>query len=182
MYSIRQIAEALEKTVPVEHLTPDKLIAVAQEKSDYIAGLDKALRNLSQRVYLPAAERKGRVDLYDRPTVAAFALIISLSDFDIPRHTLQAFAKWSQEPGGDAFPMIGNRHATPAEEAVLRLDKGETFTFEILGAAFGRKIFRARWNEDDDFYRAKDESRTPHPILSLPASDLIQTLFDSLEN
>lgn len=181
MYSIRQIAEAVEKTVPVDHLTPDQMLAVEQEKSDYIAGLDKALRNLSQRVYLPAAERKGRVDLYDRPTVAAFALIISLSDFDIPRHTLQAFAKWSQEPGGLAFSMMGNRRATPVEEAVMRLEKGETFTFEILGATFGRKIFRARWDDDHEFYRAMDQSRAPYPILSLPASDLIQTLFNGLD-
>ena len=180
MYSIRQIAEAVEKTVPVDHLTPDQLLAAEQEKSNYIAGLDKALRNLSQRVYLPAAERKGRVDLYDRPTVAAFALIISLSDFDVPRHVLQAFAKWSQEPGGPAFTKVGNRHATPVEEAILRLDAGEDFKFEIVGGPFGRKVFRARWTEDDEFYAMQDSIKS-FPTLRLPAAKLIQSLLDGLE-
>jgi hypothetical protein len=181
MYSIRQIAEAVEKTVPVDHLTPDQLLAVEQEKSDYIAGLDKALRNLSQRVYLPAAERKGRVDLYDHPTVAAFALIISLSDFDIPRHTLQSFAKWAQEPGGPAFAMNGSRRATPIEEAVQRLGRGEHFTFEILGAAFGRKVYRARWTTDEEHYQEVDASRPAYPSIRIPASELIQTLFNGLD-
>lgn len=179
MYSIRQIAEAAEKSVPVDHLSEDERAAVDQEKADYVAKLDKALRNLSQRVYLPAAERKGRVALYDRPTVAAFALIIALSDFGVPLHQLQAFAEWSQQPGK-------NNSMSPIEEAVQRIAKGQDFIFEIIGAAFGRKSYRARWGEDDELYKAMDEARLGRsvvcPILILPASDIILTLLNGLED
>jgi hypothetical protein len=179
MYSIRQIAEAAEKLVPGDHLSGDDPATVEQDKADYIAKLDKSLRNLSQRVYLPAAERKGRVDLYDRPTVAAFALIVALSDFDVPLHQLQAFAKWAQQPGN-------NRSPSPIQEAVQRIARKENFTFEILGAAFGRKSYRARWRENNEVYKEMDEGRSGrgmfYPSLTLPASDIIRSLLNGLDN
>ena len=179
MYSIRQIAEAVERTTPDQHMSSEEKAAFDAERAEYVTKLDKALRNLSQRVYLPAAQRIGRVDLYDRPGVAAFALVIALHDFDVPRHVLQAFAKWAQEPGGPAFAKVGNRHATPVEEAILRLDAGEDFTFEIVGGAFGRKIFRARWAEDEAHY-AEQDSISPRPTLRLPSSKLIEILLNGL--
>lgn len=179
MYSIRQIAEAAEKSAPVDHLIEDGQTAVEQDKADYVAKLDKTMRNLSQRVYLPAAERKGRVDLYDRPTVAAFALIVALGDFGVPLHQLQAFAKWAQHP-------VSNRSTSPIQEAMQRIAKKENFTFEILGAAFGKKSYRARWCEDEEIYKAMDEGRLGrgffYPILALPASEIIRALLNELEN
>lgn len=179
MYSIRQIAEALEKSVPVDHLSEDEQTALQQDKADYLAKLDKSLRNLSQRVYLPRADRKGRVDLYDDPTIAALGLVVCLNDFGLPAHQLHAFSKWAQQPGK-------NNSMSPIEEAVQRIAKGENFTFEIIGAAFGRKSYRARWGEEEELYKVMDESRLGrglfYPILTLPASDIILTLLKELED
>ncbi|MGJ8594370.1 hypothetical protein [Sulfitobacter sp.] len=184
MYSIRNIAEAIEKAVPTDHLSPDEQASSETEKAEYVAQLDKSLRNLSQRVYLPVTELKGRVGLYKRSTVAAFALVVALNDFDVPRHVLQKFTEWLQEPGGPASPMLGNRRASPIEEAVQRLEQGEKFTFEIVGGAFGRKHHRARWDnvEDSELYQLVDSRRPASVILSLPASELIQILFAGLDN
>ena len=179
MYSIREIADATVKLLPADQSLEEEKAAVEQEKAGYVAKFDKTLRNLSQRVYLPAAKRKGRVDLYDRPTVAAFALIVALSDFDVPLHQLQAFAKWAQQPR--------NNHSTsPIQEAVQRISNEENFTFEIIGAAFGQKSYRARWRENEELYEAIDEGRLGrgffYPILTLPASDIIRSLLNGLEN
>lgn len=183
MHTIRQVAEALERIISTDHLSPEEREEVERKQAQYVEGLDKSLRNLSQRVYLPLAKIEGRIGIYDRPTIAAFAIIIHLTDFGLPRPTVEAFARWAQNSGGLLFEKRGNRFATPAEEAVSRLDRGENFEFEIIGLPFGAKAFRASWTRDPEMEAIMAEARpgSLRTRLVIPASHLIRELFQSLE-
>lgn len=121
MYSLSDAARAFAPDLPDE----------ARKR------FDKALRNLSQRTYLPASDRRGRIDLYDMPTVCALRLLMVANQQGTTGDDLDELARWLQTPKANA--------GAPIAEAFKRLSDGEAFTLEISMFASGNRSYAFRW-------------------------------------
>jgi hypothetical protein len=115
--------------------------------------LDKALRNLSQRVYLPPSDRQGRADVFSLATICALRLIQIASTFGMDRWKLEALARATQNQAGGLARRIklngGERPMSPVEEAIERVRAGQTFDFNIRLYRDGRLGFDADWPADN---------------------------------
>lgn len=156
--------------------------------------LDKALRNLSQRLYMPPIGREGRADTYSLETICALRLLHKTSAFGLDRWQLEKLARFLQI----ADPIASGRRRkasrvwqvlSPIEEALQRTRKGETF---IVGVAMLRdgtaKPFTG-WPKDDesvkgaDFLAEANVKKLPEDAcFTLPASRLIAELIAELES
>lgn len=184
MFTIRKIAQAIV-TSELEAMNEDA-------RQEYLNKVDKALRNLSQRVYLPPKERKGRADMYTEETACALRLIQKLFDtgFSVSRPTLEAFARWMQQPNGDPRSMVvGSKRLVPIAEAINRAKNGEDFNFEIFSNEHSGFEHRATWEVPgtERGKRAYDSAvaaglapELTKVWLSVPASALIRDFLQKL--
>ncbi|SLN68172.1 hypothetical protein ROG8370_03196 [Roseovarius gaetbuli] len=122
MYTIRDATEAF---FALDRVPPEKG-----------AALDKTLRNLSQRVYMPPVGRSGRADTYSLETICALRLLHKASLFGLDRWQLEKLAQYlhvADSMAGDQTEKFsgGFRHLPPIEEAVQRVRVGEVFNIGI---------------------------------------------------
>lgn len=180
MYTIRDATTAffaLDKTLPEQG-----------------AALDKSLRHLSQRIYLPPAGRAGRADTYTVEAICALRLLHKASTFGLDRWQLEKLARFLQiaDPmGGARSEEISGaiRFLSPIEEAVQRVRDGETFSIGVAMLSDSTVKPFADWPGDETkakgaaflaeagFVRLREDAR-----FTLPASRLIAELIRELES
>lgn len=139
MYTIRQATETFAKLDG----TP----------KDQVASLDKALRNITTRVYLAPKGRDGLANLYDLAGICALRLIYKATVFGLDRWMLEDFARWMQnQPVGPARRVaVGSdlRPQTPIEEGIDRVKEGQRFDFNVILHTDGHLQHYADWADDD---------------------------------
>jgi hypothetical protein len=139
MYTIRHATEAFAKLDG----TPE----------DQVASLDKALRNITTRVYLAPKGRDGLAYLYDLAGICALRLIYKATVFGLDRWMLEDFARWMQnQPVGTARRVAvdgGFRSQTPIEEGIDRANEGRRFDFNVILYTDGHLQHYADWADDD---------------------------------
>jgi hypothetical protein len=139
LYTIRQATETFAKLDG----TPE----------DQKASLDKALRNISTRVYLAPKGREGVANLYDLSGICALRLIYKATVFGLDRWMLEDFARWLQnQPVGPARRVAvdgGLRSQTPIEEGIDRAKEDQRFDFNVILYTDGRLQHCADWADDD---------------------------------
>ncbi|SIT10384.1 hypothetical protein SAMN05421759_11618 [Roseivivax lentus] len=165
-----------------------RIDAIAEEN---LPALDKALRNLSQRHYLPPADRRGRADLYPLHTICALRVLQAASGILSDRWVLDTFARDMQsQPAGPARRVRldgGERPMSPVEEAVERVREGQTFDFNLHLHRDGRLAFFADWPSDDasaatvaDNVFSEVKTKEPVATFTVHASRLIAELLVEL--
>ncbi|WHZ35475.1 hypothetical protein [Sagittula sp. MA-2] len=178
MYVIRDATNAfakLDKTPP-----------------DEVAPLDKSLRNLSQRVYLPAAGREGRADAYALETICTLRMLHKASVFGLDRWQLEKLAQFLQvaDPMGNGRreKLAGrSRLLSPIEEAMQRVRAGEAFSVVIAMLSDGTFKVRTDWEPDEEPDEAAEEilaalggTLSEDARFVLPASRLLSELLAEL--
>lgn len=153
--------------------------------------LDKALRNLSQRVYMPPAGRKGRADTFAIETICALRLLHKANVFGVDRWQQETLARFLQIAeaidGGRRIRVDGGfRPLSPIEEAVERVREGESFSIGVRMLSDGTVKPFVGWREAEDegtefladagYHRLPEDAR-----FTLPASRLIADLIAELE-
>ena len=182
MYTIRNATEAF---FSLDKIPPEQG-----------AALDKTLRNLSQRVYLPPVGRSGRADTYALETICALRLIYKASIFGLDRWQLEKLARCLQiadsMAGGQTEKFSGGfRHLPPIEEAVQRVRVGEVFNIGLTMLSDGTVKPFADWRPLGEPEEITEKGtallagagmqRLPQDAsFTLPASRLIAELIDSL--
>lgn len=162
--------------------------AVAEED---MPALDKALRNLSQRLYLPPADRQGRADVYTLASICALRLLSAASGLLSDRWILERLAREMQNESGGMARRIklggGELPMSPVEEAIERVREGQTFDFNLKLYADGHLGFEADWPADDtkcaavvDAILSSAPTIEPKVTLVLHASRLIREILDTV--
>lgn len=113
--------------------------------------LDKALRNLTQRAYVPATSKDGRALVYDLPGLAGLRLVYLAQAFNLDRVLLDRFSLWlwafgsrtREVPGG----LSSQKHL---EEAIERVRAGEDFAFRLSLRADGQIFVDPTWTRDHE--------------------------------
>lgn len=178
MYIIRDATNAFAK---LDHTPPDE-----------VAGLDKALRNLSMRAYLPPSGREGRADTYSLETVCALRLMHKAFKFGLGRGQVEGFARFLQF---DPIPAVtgrvekfdgGFRPLSPIKEAVQRTREGETFDMGLAMLSDGTFKPYAGWEpepvspEAEELLAAIGGPLKVDARFAVPASRLITELLAEL--
>lgn len=169
-------------------------IAVTFAKIDGIADdnvpqLDKLLRNMTQRHYLPPSGRDGRADLYSLETTCVMRLAERMEAFGVQRHVLDNFLRFMQSAPtfptrfkqGDGFTEALSR----IEEAVERAQAGEDFTvgLELTAAGLLPQVNFDQAEIDEDARKilaSVERQRTPDAVLTLNAGRLIREIIAML--
>jgi len=155
---------------------------IDQIPDDAVPALDKFIRNLSQRHYLPPAAREGRADLYSVETVCALRLAERAAVFGIDRVSLDSLLRFlhsapslpTRYRQGDGF-RVGLTHI---EEAVERARAGEDFTVGLVLGNDGRVQPRAWFAPDEVFVLGSDIPATPSDAaFRLDAGRLIRAVL-----
>lgn len=157
------------------------------------AALDKSLRHLSQRLYMPPVGRTGRADTYTLEAICALRLLHKASTFGLDRWQLEKLARFLQiaNPMGGARSEETSgsiRFLSPIEEAVQRVRNGETFSIGVAMLSDGTVKPFADWPPEDDgkgaaflgeagFAKLREDAR-----FTLPASRLLAELIRELES
>jgi len=171
-------------------------MAVAFAKIDEISdhatpALDKLLRNLSQRHYLPPSTREGRTDLFSIETVCALRLAERAATFGIDRVALDALLRFLQSAPHlpTRFRSRGGVHIalTRIEEALERAREGEDFSVGLSLNANGRVEPKAWFSPDDLPEDAQSilaevaPRRVPDAVFRLDAARLIREVLAVLD-
>lgn len=118
--------------------------------SDQIESQDKALRNISQRLYLPPDDMRGRVFLYTDASIVALRLLYLGSAFGLNRVRAEDYARWLRGAGTRRRAVDGGfMSLSICEEAIERAQAGETFNFHVILSEDGRCRMAADWQRDE---------------------------------
>lgn len=156
--------------------------------TDHSAALDKSLRNLSQRYYLPTLGRETRADTFAAHSICALRLIHRATLFGLDRWQIEGFARWMQiEPNGparrEAVPG-GFRPLARIEEACQRVKEGESFAFALIMYSDLSLGFSVDWatanTEAAEAVFASGSQKVEDVRLSFPASRLIAEVLREL--
>lgn len=168
--------------------------ALDKTPEEKFPSLDKALRNLSQRVYLPPDDREGRADLYDPASVCALRLLYKASVFGLDRMQLEDLARFLLSapigPGRYEAMQGAKRKLTVVQEAIERVQEGQDFDIAVVMSRDGRMALETDWShpEEDNPELEAFRSQLPshHPDedarFILAASRLIRELLTALED
>ena len=158
---------------------------------DRVPQLDKRLRNLVSRHYLPPAERQGRADLFSLPTVCALRLSERATVFGLDRVQLDDLLRFLQSAPdhptrwreGDGF----REALTRIEIALERARAGEDFAIGLSMGRDGVAVPAAWWQPEpvspdaaailDAMAQDRPE---PDAVFRLPAGRLIRKLLGAL--
>lgn len=158
---------------------------------DATPALDKLLRNLTQRHYLPPSAREGRADLYSIETVCALRLAERAATFGIDRVALDGLLRFLH-----SAPSLPTRFRrgdgvsialTHIEEAVERARAGEDFTVGLMLDANGRVVPKAWFQPEELPADARailaDAARpaAPDAVFRLDAGRLIRAVLAILD-
>lgn len=158
---------------------------------DRVPQLDKRLRNLASRHYLPPTERQGRADLFSLPTVCALRLAERATVFGLDRVQLDDLLRFLQSAPdhptrwreGDGF----REAMTRIEIALERARAGEDFAIGLVMGRDGLAVPTAWWKAEPVTpdaaaildAMAHDHSE-PDAVFRLPAGRLIRELLGTL--
>lgn len=163
---------------------------IDQISDDATPALDKLLRNLTQRHYIPPSAREGRADLYSIETICALRLAQRSAAFGIDRVDLDSLLRFLH-----AAPHLPTRFRrgdgvriglTHIEEAVERARAGEDFAIGFVMDGNGRVEPKAWFATDDQ----PDEAKTiladvsppsPDAVFRLDAGRLIRAVLAALD-
>lgn len=173
--------------------------AVAFAKIDRISddatpALDKMLRNLTQRHYVPPSTREGRADLYSIETVCALRLAQIANAFGIERSALDSLLRFLHSAPNHPTRFRqgdGVRIAlTHIEEAVERARAGEDFGVGLSLNSTGRVEPKAWFSPEDldddarsilDAYAEVSEQHLSDAVFRLDAGRLIRDVLKALD-
>lgn len=154
------------------------------------AAFEKSLRNLVQRNFLPMTTQQGRIFLYDNAAAVTIRLSQIAAEFGVSRASIENLSRWLSGSGERKEKQgSGWRGVSHAEEAIQRLEAGETFSIHIIMRADRSVIVKADWEPDHPrSERAENALRLigqePKPEIarfSLPASALIAEILPLLK-
>ena len=161
---------------------------IDQTSEEDFPKLDKALRNLTQRLHLPPSDQRGRIFLYDRAAVASIRLAYLAHECGLDRLALEPFARWMTQAGSRRKKVDGGKIGiSNIEEAIDRANDGETFNVHVIFLDSGRTRCTADWTLDEP--RSERVERNLQAIdtaeeiarFSMPASRLISRLLAELD-
>ena len=118
---------------------------------EHFPALDKGLRNLTQRHYLPPIERSGRADLYAFATISVLRLAYKATTFGLDRVQIEALTRFLQ-----SAPLMPTRYRQRdgrrealwvIEEAIERARAGEDFRVGLVMGRDGRATPKVWWQE-----------------------------------
>ncbi|WP_112312477.1 hypothetical protein [Pseudogemmobacter bohemicus] len=160
-------------------------------EDDTHAQFEKGLRNLVQRHFLPPTSQQGRVFLYDAAAAVTIRFAQIAAEFGLPRPTIDTLARWLSGSGERTKKQgSGFRGVLRSEEAIDRVEAGETFAVHIVMRADGSVTVKSDWQTDrgaDDRVRNAALSAglvnvSPEVArFSLPASRLIAEILPLLK-
>lgn len=151
---------------------------------DKVASVDKALRNISQRYYMPPTATEGRVNVYSEGSVVAFRLIYQATIFGLDRILTEEYARWLHRHavGGPRVKAKGGEAGLPlVDEAIRRVRKGETFAFHVALLMDGQTHINADWQRNPKFDGLL-EDKPEIARFTAPASDQIAALLTLMES
>lgn len=174
MFRIATVTEAAAKA--------DGIVSVEK-----LASLDRLYRNMAARLPFVHAGRDGTAFLYDAAGLCALRLAHKASVFGLDRWMLEVFVRWMQT-GQNALGMSEAtgpntvRILSPCEEAIVRVRRGETFSFHVILQSDGQLRHEADWQKpnartDDIFASAGIDYPPEDARFTLPASRLIGDLL-----
>lgn len=177
MFTLTATAKAFAE---IDNISPDEIPA-----------LDKSIRNISQRVYTPPADRQGRADLYSLESVCALRLLQAAMASGIDRVKADAFARYLHYAASSNRRVAvdgGYRTLSPIEEAIARVRAGQVFDFNLDFYKGGRAVWSADWPHDDpeaekfaDDFFASISTEPPIATFTIHASLLIGELLPALD-
>lgn len=141
--------------------------------ADRMPALEKALRNLVQRHYLPPSDQKGRVFFYSDRATASIRIAFFASEFGLDRALLERLLFWMQT-GRD------HNRGTLIDEAFARVSSGERFHFYVVMSRDGEVRCEADWSREPgkvtealaDYFSSKGEIGR----FSIPVSEIISEI------
>ena len=156
--------------------------------ADQTAMLDKSLRNLSQRYYLPTMGRETRADTFAAHSICALRLVHRAALFGLDRWQIEGFARWMQiEPTGPTRRLAvpgGFRPLARIEEACHRVKEGESFGFALIKYSDLSLGFSADWAtanaEAVEAVFSSGSQKVEDARLSFPASRQIAEVLHEL--
>lgn len=159
------------------------IVALDKLPLEKVASVDKALRNISQRYYLPPTATEGRANVYSEGGIVALRLIYQATAFGLDRILTEDYARWLQRHavGGPRVKVDGGEKGLPLiEEAIRRVRKGETFAFHVALLTDGQSHIYADWQRNpklDGLLSGKPEVAR----FTAPASDQIAALLNLMD-
>ncbi|MCO7725787.1 hypothetical protein NJB93_04170 [Brucella intermedia] len=154
---------------------------------DATPALDKLLRNLTQRHYLPPSAREGRADLYSIETICALRLAERAATFGIDRVALDGLLRFLHS--APSLPTRFRRgdgvHValTHIEEAVERARASEDFVIGLTLDENDHVVPKAWFPSEEltDDARAilanTDRPHAPDAVFSLNAGRMIRAVL-----
>ncbi|RDW14105.1 hypothetical protein [Paracoccus thiocyanatus] len=110
-----------------------------------------SMRNLTQRHHLPPTEQVGRSFLYDHGAAVTIRLAQIAAEFGLPRTTIDTLSRWLSGSGERKEKQgSGWRGLSHAEEAIQRVNAGESFALHVVMRADRSVIVKADWKTDRD--------------------------------
>ena len=149
-----------------------------------VASVDKALRNISQRFYLPPVALEGRTNTYSLGSIVALRLIYQATLFGLDRVFTEDYARWLQRHPvtGPRVKVAGGETGLPlVDEAIRRVRAGETFAFHVALLTDGQPHIYADWQRNAKF----DGLLSDKPEVgryTAPASTQIAALLALMES
>lgn len=179
MTSTHTLAEIAAKFARIDSVEDEKHTA-----------FEKGLRNLVQRHFLPPTTQQGRIFLYGHAATVTIRLAQIAAEFGIPRTTIDTLSRWLSNSGERKEAQgSGFRGVSRGEEAIQRVEAGESFAVHVVMRADRSVIVKADWERDHlRSERAENAARLigqePKPEIarfSLPASALIAEILPLLK-
>ena len=146
-----------------------------------IAQIDKALRNLTQRHFMPPDGQEGRAHLYGRESAVVIRLVSIASAFGLGRLELDAINNWLRGVA-PTLPDDPNRTAPRFHDAIANVEAGEDFAIQFVMDAAGNTRCEADWPKRTKSTRAQRTlelaygDRPEIARFSIPASRVIRDL------
>ena len=160
-----------------------ELDAVSEERRPQV---DKALRNLTQRAWVPATSKDGRALVYDLPGLAGLRLVYIAQAFALDRVLLERYTHWLWASGSRTREVPGGLSPLKhLEEAIERVRAGEDFVFRLSLRADGQIFVESTWTRDlEPSERMKrtialvEAGRSPViGVYEVPASNMLRQLL-----
>lgn len=150
---------------------------------DKMATVDKALRNISQRFYVPPSTTERRANVYSEGGIVALRLIYLATVFGLDRILTEEYARWLHRHPvtGPRVKVDGGETGLPlVDEAINRVRKGETFAFHVALLTDSQTHIYADWQRNPKYDGLLSE-KPEIARFTVPASQQISALLDLMK-